>query len=388
MDPNQYKDREQAFVKHFVLREYLQRLVYKVGMFRKGVRINYVDGFSGPWKSASEEHTDTSPYIALQELTKAQQGLDERGRRVEIAGLFVETDQERLERLRTVVARFADVTTEVIHGKFEDQVDEVVRFCGCGSNPFAFVFIDPTGWTGFGLREIAPILRFKPSEVLINFMTKDIIRFIDKGPEAARKSFDVLFGSDEYREQWRDLDKQDRVDKIVETYCRRVREVGGFEHCVSSVVLDPQHDRQHYHLVYGTRSLKGLVTFREVEEKALEAQREMRTGVRASRRMERSDQLELYGGEVLDSRYMDELIERYRSQARQDVERLLQQRRVVPYEEVVSSALSSPATSHRVLKTWLKQWKKAGWVLYEGLGQREQVPKVGRRHRLRWLEQT
>jgi hypothetical protein len=45
-----YSEREQTHTKHFLLKSYLQTLVYK--LFHGGQRsITYVDGFSGPWKS-------------------------------------------------------------------------------------------------------------------------------------------------------------------------------------------------------------------------------------------------------------------------------------------------------------------------------------------------
>lgn len=165
-----------------------------------------------------------------------------------------------------------------------------------------------------------------------------------------------------------------------------MREVGNVQHCVSSIVLDPQQDRHHYHLVYATRSLKGLMAFRQVEEKALVAQREMRARVRAERRMARSDQLKLYDGDVLDTRYMDELIERYQKQAQEQVTDLLQQRTSVPYDDVVARGLSFPTISNNIVKQWLKEWKRKGLVEFQGLKPGARVPKVNSQHAVRWLE--
>ncbi len=63
LDPSLYKGREQTYIKHLVLRRYLQKLAYKKGWH--GGTINYVDGFAGPWQQASEELKDTSPFIAI-----------------------------------------------------------------------------------------------------------------------------------------------------------------------------------------------------------------------------------------------------------------------------------------------------------------------------------
>lgn len=45
--PKEYQGREQVFVRHTILRTYLQRLLMIVG--RAEPIINYVDCFSGPW---------------------------------------------------------------------------------------------------------------------------------------------------------------------------------------------------------------------------------------------------------------------------------------------------------------------------------------------------
>jgi three-Cys-motif partner protein len=116
------------------------------------------------------------------------------------------------------------VETRAINGEFEHHIDEILDFVSSG---FAFFFIDPTGWGGYPLKTIASILRYQPGEVLINFMTQHISRFVDstEGVEAFRG----LFGSLEVRERWEGLSGLDREDEIVQAYCDRVKEVGQFE---------------------------------------------------------------------------------------------------------------------------------------------------------------
>ena len=62
-------------------------------------------------------------------------------------------------------------------------------------------FIDPTGWSGFALKRITPLLQQDPGEVLINFMTVHIKRFIDAPAEQERGDFEQLFGSADFREE-------------------------------------------------------------------------------------------------------------------------------------------------------------------------------------------
>lgn len=47
-----YTGREQTKAKHFILKRYLQALAFKVLRY---FDITYVDGFSGPWKTQTED---------------------------------------------------------------------------------------------------------------------------------------------------------------------------------------------------------------------------------------------------------------------------------------------------------------------------------------------
>ena len=61
-----YAGREQAYIKHYLLRTYFSDLIHKIASAYN--EIVYVDGFSGPWQSADEQSGDTSFGIALAEM--------------------------------------------------------------------------------------------------------------------------------------------------------------------------------------------------------------------------------------------------------------------------------------------------------------------------------
>lgn len=74
-----YTDREQTKAKHFILKRYLQALAFKVLRY---FDMTYVDGFSGPWKTQTEDFADLSFRIAIDVLKDAQQViLTQTGRR-------------------------------------------------------------------------------------------------------------------------------------------------------------------------------------------------------------------------------------------------------------------------------------------------------------------
>ena len=64
-----YSGREQTKAKHFILKHYLEALAFKVLTFSD---ITYVDGFSGPWETKTEDFADSSFMIAIRVLQDAQ----------------------------------------------------------------------------------------------------------------------------------------------------------------------------------------------------------------------------------------------------------------------------------------------------------------------------
>lgn len=379
LDPRLYEGREQTYIKHVVLKRYLQKLAYKKGWY--GGTINYVDGFAGPWQHASEQLEDTSPFIAIEELSQARERLRQIGRPpLRIRCLFIEKDQEAWELLSGQLDKVQDIEVRAVRGEFEEQIDTVGRFAVGGDRPFSFVFIDPTGWTGFSLDVIAPILRQEPGEVLINFMMQHIQRFIDHEQAENAESFDRLFGSREYRKRWTGLTGLDREDEIVRAYCERIRGVGRFRYVASSTILHPHSDRTHFHLVYATRRIEGLRVFRnDAERPADKEQQQARQDLRNKREFQQSGQYSLFPDSPRRS-YSDELRERYQDRAFRHLKALLKRRRRMLFDDVEAEALVFPLMNTRALKDWLLEQQDRGMLRFDGLSSRGRVPQAGQRH--------
>lgn len=385
MDIDAYERREQSAAKHLILEKYLETLALKVGQFRDGLTFNYVDGFSGPWESKTDDLSDTSPVRALQSLLSVRENLAGRGRTFTVRAFFVSRDRPGAERLAGLRARFPQAQLEVVTGAFEDRIDDARQFVRTGRDPFAFLFIDPTGWTGFGLQVITPLLReVRATEVLLNFMTGHITRFIDSDPNHTNPSFVDLFGDASHREAWRGVTGLDREEAMVATYCERLRQAGGYRHCVSAMILNPNADRTHYNLIYGTHSDEGLVVFREVERRGLRFQKEQRAQAKQRSRVERSGQPELFGGLALQAQsHENKLLARYLPRARQMLDAMLEDRADVPWEELVIAALQIPMVSEADVKQWVKERQEQGAAAITGLAPRARVPQRGEGHRVR-----
>lgn len=379
-DFDPYAGREATKVKHLILRRYLQKLAYKWGWY--GGTINYVDGFAGPWKSGTEDLADTSPHIAIAELRRAREGIVKRGRTAPtVRCLFIERDAKAFARLQASVAEIRDIMVQVLPGEFEQLTGGVVEFEGEGVRPFGFCFIDPTGWTGFGMQAISPVLRHKPGEVLINFMTKDIKRFIDDPLSVALPRYRELFGNADYRAEWQGLNGQDREDEIVSAYCRRVKEVGGFSYVVSTIVLHPTDNRTHFHLIYGTRSVEGLRTFRDIEAGVMKDQAAIHAKAQQQKRVAQSGRPELWSAdELAGTSHIEQSRARYLQLSKSRVHDAILKARRISYDDLEAIALSMPMTWESDLKQWLHDWKAEGLIRYEGLAPRARVPQHNRNH--------
>ena len=91
--PGCYKDREQAFVKHTLLKAYLKRLFMIIGQFQDHVR--YVDCFAGPWQEDGKDLHGTSIGISLDIMRQCRESLQKMGHDVTFHALFIEKNKKK-----------------------------------------------------------------------------------------------------------------------------------------------------------------------------------------------------------------------------------------------------------------------------------------------------
>jgi three-Cys-motif partner protein len=320
----------------------------------------------------------TAPFsVALAELRKARDTHAERGKTVRLRCVFLEQEPSRFSQLKEFADKVTDADVLPINSKFEPAIPEIIRFLDRDPETFPFIFIDPTGWTGFSMQTIAPLLVRRPCEVLINFMLDFIRRFIEH--DFSRDSFLRLFGSDDFDSGIKDLQGWDRDDAIANRYCRSLHEVCGFDHVQRAFVLHPGKDKTHFLLIYGTRHLKGVEVFKETERKAMEAQERSRAKVEVRKRK----QPLLDPEEMPESQYYNNLRERYQDQARSVVMSVLNSKRQASYDDLWLPTLSFPMVWESDLREWLKRWRETGLIEYIGLKPNERTLKRDRGHVVR-----
>lgn len=288
-----YASREQAWVKHWMLQRYLEQLIMKVG--RRWKRFVYIDGYAGPWKSQSQDLSDTSFGSAIAVMRRCQQKLASQGLVLPMHAVFFEKHRLRAARLQQYARDHAapGLTIEAHCADFIEHVGEVAS--KLGDKDFAFALIDPTGYGDMVPNNLAPLLRRRGVEVLINLMWDHINRFwhTDMAPV-----MDELFGADR-----RDRCMGDNLERSAsKLYAERLREAaagqGGRLRAAAFPVLHPTKQRTHYFLVYATHAPIGLLTFDEVAEATWHQQEIAKAKTKL--RQQAGPQTDLWGNEVID----------------------------------------------------------------------------------------
>lgn len=377
-----YAGKEQSQVKHEVLRRYLEQFSHII--FSKWDSITYIDGFSGPWNSVSSDLRDSSFSIAVHQLRSAKNHHAQRGRKVRAKCVFVEENAKAFEALKTFATQQSDIEVECHNATFEQSIPAILASLRANPQTFAFTLIDPTGWTGFALQRIRPLLRFVPGEVLVNFMTGHIIRFIDV--PVVRPQLVAAFGSEEPLMRMGQLKGLERIDSCVEEYCKSLKDAGDFKFVCPAIVLQPTKDRPHFHLIYGSRSAKGLEVFKNAERKAMEVMEQSRAQADQRRRSSQGQRSLFDAKDMPPSQYYSDLRDRYINRAREEVQSKLKAATRVPYDDVWATALKQPLVWEVDVKSWIKVWQNADAVRIEGLEGKERVPKRGKNHVLVWTK--
>jgi three-Cys-motif partner protein len=382
-----YADREQSLVKHFILQRYLCDFAHKVGFGWD--TITYVDCFSGPWSVRSADLTDSSFSIALNELRKARATLAEHRRQLRIRCFFLEKNPEAYGHLARFAGEVNDAEVRTQNKTLTEARDDILAFIRAGGRgAFPFLFIDPTGWSGLNLETIQPLLRETPSEVLINFMTDYIRRFVESPKEETVDSFDRFFGCTGVRDHILSIDDpQEREDELFLTYARQVQRAGRYDYSCAAIVLYPQVERCYFHLVYATRNPTGVEVFKRVEQKAMGVMEQARAQARQRQQVERTGQRDLFRPEQLHhARRLTELRRRYLDQARRQAEARMQGGSPVLYDCLWAEAMSWPLVWDVDVKDWIAEWQRQGALEVQGLKPRQRVPRLGGANRLIWKQ--
>jgi three-Cys-motif partner protein len=292
-----YAGREQSYVKHVFLEDYLERLVHKTAS--TFLDIVYIDGYAGPWQSASERFEDTSFGIALNALRQAKDSWKRMGRDVRMSAHLVERDPNAYARLAEVPERFPDVSVSTYAGEFVGLIPTLVKAIPSGA--FAFIFIDPKGWS-IRLQQLAPLLLRRNSEVIFNFMFDFINRAVNISDANIVAGLNELIPHGDWRSKITEAEAQgrgsltpeDRKTVLVGAFTESLAKLGNYPFVAETTILRPLKDRPLYCLCYATRHPKGIEVFRDCQIKALQEQSATRAAVKLQHVAKTSGQAEMF----------------------------------------------------------------------------------------------
>jgi three-Cys-motif partner protein len=333
-----YSGREQTLAKHFILRRYLQALAFKVLSFRD---ITYVDGFSGPWQTTTENFSDSSFMIAISVLFDAQKQYFERtGVRRNIRCFFSENDLQVFAQLEAAVAPYhkpaEGFEVKTYSGNFENAVADIQTYIG---NSFPLIFIDPTGWTGYAFDKIKPLFARPKCEVLINFMYAFVHRFVHSDDESTITSLEPILGGPGWRDRLDpNLDRGPATEKL---FRASLKAAGNFEFVVSTKIDKATTDRPHFFIAYGTKSIEGLKAFRETEYAALREHEKNRANAKEKKREERSNTMDMFAGyqAKVQEATIDEIVEEQMTLASAELLAVLSKAKALPFPTVLACLL-------------------------------------------------
>jgi three-Cys-motif partner protein len=372
--PAEYVDREQTFAKHLLLEFYLETLAYHILSFRD--EFVYVDGFSGPWESKDAGYADTSFAIAIRKLSEVKEGAKRFGKPKRIRCLFIEKDPQTFAKLQAFVEKTKPnrIEIDLLNGDFEDLIEPIQKFIG---SSFAFIFIDPTGWTGYAFEKIKPLFQSK-GEFLINFMYNYIRRFIEDNRDNIKDGFERLFGGGNWETELGDLRQSGMSNEqaIVELYCRRLRSISTNQTWAVTYtpISHPVKDRSWFYLIYASTHFRGLEKFHEIEEKALKHYGEIRQQSIHEKKTAKTGQTSLFGHAIeKPTTYpLDRLQQESLRLGPEKILERLELRGHRKYSELAFEILQMPLVNGKLLKAWLIELRDKGTIALDGL-----LPKGG-----------
>lgn len=279
-----YAGREQSYIKHRFLTEYLKAAAYKTLQGRSPT-FNFVDAFAGPWRvSDQQDYSDASFDQALRTLEAVRADLERRGvLGLKIRFCFCERRAQAVNELREYASRHGEFDINIFHGPFEDHLDEISSVCEKG---FTFTFIDPTGWD-IRSAPIFDFLRAQKGEFVLNFMSEHINRHAEYS--RVSESFGRFLADPEWADDYEKLpmewSNEERVLRILEGQIKQSRAA---TYVPNFPILKPREDRVKMRLLLGTHSERGVEVFRDVQGNVEKTEIETRNSLRDSNQYQAS----------------------------------------------------------------------------------------------------
>lgn len=262
-DPKKWDYMEHTKVKHKILRKYLKSWINVLG--GKWQKVCYFDCFAGRGKY--EDGSDGSPIIALKAIRDLKQN---RTHIQNVACTFIEKDESNYDNLCNVIDEELNLNPDAyssitvmppINDEFVNVASEITN--KSKRLPPSFFFIDPFGFGGIPFKTIKAILSISKTEVFINFMIRDVNRFLKSSNH--QLSIEDLFGLDDVMgvidSNYSNLDKETALLKL---YRKQLEDNAGVKFTYPFKVNADKRLQTTYYLIHATNNLLGCEIMKDI----------------------------------------------------------------------------------------------------------------------------
>lgn len=366
---DRYHGREQSFIKHLFLTQYLQAAGYKTLQGRSPV-FNFVDAFAGPWRVSDEaNYSDASFDQAFRTLESVRANLGRSG----VAGLKIrfclcEKRADAVAELRRYAEQKGSLEIHVFHGSFEDSLDQIAAACRDG---FTFTFIDPTGWN-IRSEPVLQFLRKQNGEFLLNFMAEHVNRHAEYSRVSA--SFGRFLADPDWETDFNALPPDWANEKrVMHLLKAKTKALGAATYLPDFAIRKPRENRVKMRLVLGTHSPKGLEVFRDVQSKVERAEIEVRNRLRDPD----GQHLSLFTEDEIVAMQQNQSgvgCPRFQRDAEERIKDFLSRRRSATFNVIATDVLEEVPMRLTQLKSLVSAMKNRGIVEF-ALPPRRRVPQ-------------
>jgi len=237
--------------KHAILRKYLD--AWLPITTKQNSLVLYIDGFAGPGKY--EDGKDGSPIIAIKAVLEHSARITSR-----VKMFFIENMKKRYKSLKHEIVCLEippNIDIKCSCCKFHEGLNEILDEIDrqkTGLAP-AFIFIDPSGFTGIPLSLVKRIMQHPKHEVLITFMYEDINRFI--GLRKLWNGLEDTFGTDKWKKVINQQEPRRRLVLLHGLYKNQLEREAGIKF-VQSFKMVNKTNKADYFLFFGTNNILGL----------------------------------------------------------------------------------------------------------------------------------
>jgi three-Cys-motif partner protein len=185
--------------------------------------------------------------------------------------LFVEKNKNNYENLKKKVEDYLEEhryeginIQEIINDEFINVAPHLTKI---GYSAPSFFFIDPFGWSGVPFRTIKEILTVRKTEVFLNFMVRDMNRFLTY--QNHKVSISDFFGINNVesviKNQYSDWTRE---YALLDLYKKQLQKEAGVDYVLSYQVCADETSQTTYYLIHATNYPLGCEVMKTVMYKA------------------------------------------------------------------------------------------------------------------------